>query len=53
MYVLARCSELNGVSANWTNHIADFIKLELGAKQLVFDGVDSERLGGVTKLDPM
>jgi hypothetical protein len=53
MYVLARCSELNGVSANWTNHIADFIKLELGAKQLVFDGVDSERLGGVAKLDPV
>lgn len=45
-------NELNGVSANWTSHIADFIKLELGAKQLVFDGVDSERLGGVAKLDP-
>lgn len=45
-------SELNGVSANWTNHIADFIKIELGAKQLVFDGIDSERLGGVAKLDP-
>ena len=40
-------NELNGASAAWTNEIADFIKGELGAQQLVFDGIDSERLGGV------
>jgi hypothetical protein len=38
------------VHAAWTNEIADYIKGELGAKQLVFDGIDSERLGGVAKL---
>ena len=43
-------NELNGVPANWTLEIADFIKGELEAKQLVFDGIDSERLGGVAKL---
>jgi hypothetical protein len=43
-------SKLNGVPGNWTVEIADFIKGELEAKQLVSDGIDSERLGGVAKL---
>ena len=45
-----RGNELNGVPAAWTIEIAEFIKNELHAKQLIFDGIDSERLGGVSSV---
>ena len=45
-------NELNGVPAAWTAEIAAYIKAELGAQQLVLDGIDSERLGGVAHLAP-
>ena len=38
--------------AAWTAEIAAYIKAELGAQQLVLDGIDSERLGGVARLAP-
>ena len=38
------------MTPSWTVEIAEYIKSELGAKQLVFDGIDSNRLGGVAKL---
>eukprot|EP00040_Diaphanoeca_grandis_P018934 m.99684 g.99684 ORF g.99684 m.99684 type:complete len:569 (+) comp27179_c0_seq3:112-1818(+) len=44
-------NELNGVKAAWSQDIASFIRNTAGAKQLVFDGIDSERLGGVANLD--